>query len=112
MIIVAGLNFWKVPDIPDLNKSARIDAFGIALLGLGSAAIIYGLSRAGDLASFNNADTRLYVTAGLLAFVVYWIWGRYKKDQAVLLLALFKSRFIQRRRLTWSWLGWSPMDRC
>ncbi|CAK1224729.1 MDR family MFS transporter [Fructobacillus cardui] len=91
MIIAAGLNFWKVPDIPAFNKSARIDAFGIALLGLGSAAVIYGLSRAGDLASFNNPDTRLYVIAGLLAFVVYWIWGRYKKDQAVLPLALFKS---------------------
>lgn len=50
MLIAAALNFWKVLDVPATKPDAKIDTIGIVLLGLGSAAIIYGLSRAGSLA--------------------------------------------------------------
>ncbi|GAP03399.1 major facilitator superfamily permease [Fructobacillus pseudoficulneus] len=75
MLLAAALNYWKVPDIPATNRAAKIDAIGIALLGLGSAAIIYGLSQAGEKATFNNADTWTYVGLGLLAVVIYLFWG-------------------------------------
>ncbi|GAP00343.1 DHA2 family efflux MFS transporter permease subunit [Fructobacillus ficulneus] len=91
MIIAAALNYWKIPDIPASNREAKIDAIGIALLGFASATIIYGFSQAGEKATFNNSDTWTYVTIGLIAAVVYLLWGRYKKGNAVLPLALFKS---------------------
>lgn len=91
MLIAAALNFWKVPNIPPTDTTTKIDWIGIALLGSGSATLIYGLSQAGKLATFNNSDTWLFASMGLFALVIYVIWGIYREKTAVLPLALFKS---------------------
>ncbi|HEY4399186.1 MAG TPA: MDR family MFS transporter [Lactobacillaceae bacterium] len=90
-LLAAALNFWKVPDLPATNPTAKIDALGILLLGAGSASLIYGLSRAGALATFNNSDTVTYGGLGLVVLVLYIVWAALKRDQAVLPLGLFKS---------------------
>ena len=91
MLIAAALNFWIVPSIPATDKTTKIDWLGITLLGFGSASLIYGLSRAGKLATFNNSDTWLFASIGLFALFIYVIWGIYKKKTAVLPLVLFKA---------------------
>ncbi|WP_353989490.1 DHA2 family efflux MFS transporter permease subunit [Pediococcus argentinicus] len=91
VLIVSGLILWKIPDLPGTNVKAKIDWLGILLLGAGSTSLIYGISRAGREATFNNSDTIIYSLVGIALLLVYAAWGAFKKGTAVLPLGLFKS---------------------
>jgi len=91
MLIAAALNFWIVPSIPATDKTTKIDWLGITLLGFGSASLIYGLSRAGKLATFNNSDTWLFASIGLFALFIYVIWGIYKKKNSSATVSSFQG---------------------
>lgn len=54
-----------------------------------SAALIYGITKAADHASFNNSETILWSSIGLALAVIYLAYNRIRRNQTVLPLNLF-----------------------
>ncbi|AWB46078.1 MFS transporter [Paenibacillus sp. CAA11] len=82
----------KVPHFEPFNKDSRLDFFGIIDLSLMSAALIYGITKAADHASFNNSETIIWVGVGLCLAVIYFVYNLVRKNQTVLPLNLFAHK--------------------
>lgn len=92
VLIAAPLMMKKVPHFEPFNKDSRLDLFGIINLSLMSAALIYGITKAADHASFNNSETIIWVGLGLVLAFIYFVYNLVRKNQTVLPLNLFAHK--------------------
>ncbi|MEY8820713.1 MDR family MFS transporter [Bacillus subtilis] len=92
VLIAAPLMMKTLPDFEPFNKNSKLDIFGIINLSLMSAAMIYGITKAADHASFNNSETILWVGFGLALAVIYIVYNRIRKNQTVLPINLFAHK--------------------
>ncbi|MCM3204670.1 MDR family MFS transporter [Paenibacillus illinoisensis] len=92
VLIAAPLMMNKVPHFEPFNKDSRLDLFGIINLSLMSAALIYGITKAADHASFNNSETIIWVGLGLVLAFIYFVYNLVRKNQTVLPLNLFAHK--------------------
>ncbi|GGP16690.1 MDR family MFS transporter [Oceanobacillus neutriphilus] len=92
VLIAAPLMMKAIPDFKPFNKDSKLDVFGIIDLSIMSVALIYGITKAADHASFNNSETILWVTIGLSLALIYVIYNRIRKNQTVLPLNLFAHK--------------------
>lgn len=92
VLIAVPLMMKTIPDFEPFNKASRLDVFGIIDLSLMSAALIFGITKAADHASFQNSETILWVGIGLGLAVIYFIYDRIKKNQTVLPMNLFTHK--------------------
>lgn len=92
VLIAVPLMMKTIPDFEPFNKESRLDVFGIIDLSLMSAALIFGITKAADHASFQNSETILWVGIGLGLAVIYFIYDRIKKNQTVLPMNLFTHK--------------------
>ncbi len=91
-ILAIILMILKLPDFTPANVNAKFDFIGIALLGISSASLIYGITQASKKSTFNNSKTITYVVAGVAISVIYIVYAAFKKEQAILPLHLFQSK--------------------
>ena len=91
-ILAITLMILKLPNFTPAKIKAKFDLVGIILLGAGSAALIYGITKAAKNATFNNSATIGYAAAGVAILAIYMIYAIMKKEQAILPLYLFKLR--------------------
>ncbi|MFB5761526.1 MDR family MFS transporter [Paenibacillus medicaginis] len=92
VLIAVPLMMKKIPEFEPFNKDSRLDVFGIIALSLMSAALIYGITKAADYASFNNRETILWAGIGLILAVIYLVYNRMRKNQTVLPMNLFAHK--------------------
>ncbi|AFI29199.1 MULTISPECIES: MDR family MFS transporter [unclassified Bacillus (in: firmicutes)] len=92
VLIAAPLMMKTLPDFEPFNKNSKLDIFGIINLSLMSAAMIYGITKAADHASFNNSETILWTGIGLALAVIYIVYNRIRKYQTVLPINLFAHK--------------------
>jgi len=92
VLIAAPLMMKTLPDFEPFNKNSKLDIFGIINLSLMSAAMIYGITKAADHASFNNSETILWAGIGLALAVIYITYNRIRKNQTVLPINLFAHK--------------------
>ncbi|WP_178022082.1 DHA2 family efflux MFS transporter permease subunit [uncultured Paenibacillus sp.] len=92
VLVAAPLMMRRIPDFEPFNKGSKLDVLGIACLSLMSAALIYGITKAADHASFNNPETLLWVGIGLALAASYFAYNRSMKNQTVLPMNLFAHR--------------------
>jgi EmrB/QacA subfamily drug resistance transporter len=92
VLIAVPLMVKKIPDFEPFNKDSKLDVFGIVVLSFLSAALIYGITKAADHASFANSETSLWVGIGLALAVIYLVYNRMRKNQTVLPLNLFAHK--------------------
>lgn len=92
VLITAPLMMKKIPDFEPFKKDSKLDVFGIIDLSLMSAALIYGITKAVDHASFYNNETSLWVGIGLVLAVIYLVYNRIRKNQTVLPMNLFAHK--------------------
>ncbi len=91
-ILAITLMILKLPNFTPARIKAKFDFVGIILLGAGSAALIYGITKAAKNATFNNSATIGYAAAGVAILAIYMIYAIMIKEQAILPLYLFKLR--------------------
>lgn len=92
VVIIATLLIWlKLPTTAPKKSHAKFDWLGVLLLAGMSASTVYGIVKASSNATFNNGTTIAYVATGLGLMVIYGIYAAFKKDTAVVPLALFKK---------------------
>lgn len=92
VLIAAPLMMKYIPDFEPFNKDSKLDVFGIINLSLMSVALIYGITKAADHTSFNNSQTILWVGVGFVLAVMYLVYDRIRKNQAVLPMNLFRQK--------------------
>lgn len=92
VLITVPLMVKNIPSFKPFNKDSKLDGFGIITLSVMSVALIYGVTKAANHASFNNNETILWISVGFIAAITYLIYNRMRKSQTVLPLNLFKSR--------------------
>lgn len=92
VLIAAPLMVKYIPDFDPFNKDSKLDVFGIINLSLMSVALIYGITKAADHASFNNIQTILWVSVGIVFAIIYFVYNRIKKNQTVVPMNLFKHK--------------------
>lgn len=92
VLIAAPLMMRTLPDFEPFNRESNLDAFGILDLSVMSAALIYGITKAADHATFKNAESLIWTGVGLLLLLVYVLYDRWKKHATVLPLTIFSHR--------------------
>lgn len=92
VLIAAPLMMKKLPDFEPFKKDSKLDVFGIAVLSCMSAALIYGITKAADHATFYNRAAVLWVGVGLALAVIYLAYNRIRNNQTVLPLNLFAHK--------------------
>ncbi len=91
-IISAILLLKYLPDFKPKDLHAKFDFLGVGLLSGISGTIIYGIVQASTHESFNNPTTVRYIIVGVILIAMYVLYGFWRKDQAVLPLALFRHK--------------------
>ncbi len=92
ILIAAPLMAKTLPKFDPFNRKSKLDIFGIADLSIMSAALIYGISKATDHATFKNSESLLWTGIGIICLVVYIFYDRFKKHATVLPLTIFSHR--------------------
>jgi EmrB/QacA subfamily drug resistance transporter len=69
--IVAFVLGWRLLPRTDSGAAGRLDVTGLALMPVGSAAIIYGLSKLGTGAPLGSAEVLLPILAGAVLIVLF-----------------------------------------
>lgn len=92
ILIAAPLMAKTLPNFDPFNRKSKLDIFGIADLSIMSAALIYGISKAADHATFKNSESLLWTGVGIICLVVYIFYDRFKKHATVLPLTIFSHR--------------------
>lgn len=89
VLIAAPVMMKTIPDFEPFNKENKLDLFGIINLSSMSGALIYGITRAAEHATFNNNETILWVGIGVGLAVIYMVYNFIRKNQTVLPMSLF-----------------------
>ncbi|WP_379134915.1 MDR family MFS transporter [Paenibacillus sp. sgz500958] len=84
--------FTKLPSFPPSNQQAKLDWFGILVLGGISVSFIYGITAAARMAGFNNTKTITLVIVGALLTIVYVIYALKNEEKVIMPLNLFRFR--------------------
>lgn len=92
VLIAAPLMMKRIPDFEPFDKDNKLDVVGIIDLSFMSAALIYGITKAADHASFNNSETILWVVIGLALALIYFAYNRIRKNRTVLPMNLFAHK--------------------
>ncbi len=92
VLITVPLMMRSIPDFEPFNKDSKLDLFGIVNLSLMSAALIYGITKAADYASFNNRNTIIWTGTGLALAAIYFVYNAIRSNQTVLPLNLFAHK--------------------
>ncbi|MBY9080288.1 multidrug efflux MFS transporter [Paenibacillus sp. HN-1] len=92
VLIAAPLMIRTIPDFEPFNKDSKLDVLGIIVLSLMSAALIYGITKAAEHASFSNNETIVWVGTGLVLAIIYLVYNRIRKNQTVLPMNLFAHK--------------------
>jgi len=87
-IAAATLARVKLPE--SRGPATSIDLRGVALIGGGATALVWGLTRAGDL-GWASAPAIVFIAAGLLLIAAFVAWQRRARDP-MMPLRLFASR--------------------
>ncbi|MBH8597071.1 MULTISPECIES: MDR family MFS transporter [unclassified Thermoactinomyces] len=89
-VIAIFITKWKLPKFEAVDKSAKLDWFGILLLAMLSGMFVFGVT---------EIRTQSMRATGILAFVIgtvsliaYLLYAWKRKDQALIPLDLFKSK--------------------
>lgn len=92
VLIAAPLMLRTLPSFIPFNRESKLDIFGILDLSVMSAALIYGITKAADHATFNNSESLIWTGVGLLLLVTYIFYDHYRGHQTVLPLTIFSHR--------------------
>lgn len=92
VLIAAPLMLRTLPSFIPFNRESKLDIFGILDLSVMSAALIYGITKAADHATFNNSESLIWTGVGLLLLVTYIFYDYYRGHQTVLPLTIFSHR--------------------
>lgn len=92
VIIAIMLQIKFLPNFKPFNKDKSLDVIGVVVLALISLVFIYGLTKATNYHHFLNTETIIYVSVGLGLVIIYYLYNRYKKNDTILPLSLFKKR--------------------
>lgn len=93
VVVISILMIKKVvPNDQPKDKNAKLDWIGVTLLAFITGTIVYGITQASSVGTFNNFDTILYVSGGVLAILIYVGYAIFKKNQVVLPIKLFVHR--------------------
>lgn len=82
---------WRMLPSTDSGEAGPLDLTGLALLPLGSAALIYGVSEAGSGAAIGSAKVLLPAIAGLILIVVFCLHAL-RIDRPLLDVRLYANR--------------------
>ncbi|WP_068780594.1 MDR family MFS transporter [Paenibacillus sp. GM2] len=91
-VIALYFIYKKLPSFPAANKQAKLDGFGIIVLGALSVSYIYGITQAASGSGFGNAKAIAFIIIGVILTVVYVIYAFSKPKKVVVPLNLFKYR--------------------
>jgi EmrB/QacA subfamily drug resistance transporter len=93
-ICLAGIALaWRlVPDSRRSTHRSRLDLLGLGLLGVGLAAVVDGLSEAGNHNSFAALAAWLPLAAGAVLLAGYTVHALVSRDEPIIDLRLFKVR--------------------
>lgn len=93
IVLIAGPLMMKyIPEFEPFDKDSKLDVLGIVCLSFMSVALIYGITKAADHATFNNNQTFLWVGIGLVMAVIYLVYNRIRKNKTVLPMNLFRNK--------------------
>jgi EmrB/QacA subfamily drug resistance transporter len=92
VLIAAPLMIKYIPEFAPFNKDSKLDVLGIISLSLMGVALIYGITKAADHASFNNTQSNRWIGIGLVLVVFYLVYNHIRKNQTVLPMNLFRHR--------------------
>lgn len=92
VIVAVALQMKYLPNFKPFNKAKSMDFIGVFLLALISLVFIYGLTEAADYNSFSNSVTLIYVIIGVVLLIGYYFYNRYKHNDTILPLSIFKRR--------------------
>ncbi|SEN49348.1 MDR family MFS transporter [Paenibacillus sp. OV219] len=93
-IVIITLHFirTKLPSFPPANQHAKLDWFGILVLGGISVSLIYGISAAAQMAGFMNTKTIAFIIVGALLTLIYVIYAIRNEKNVIVPLNLFRHR--------------------
>lgn len=92
VLIAAPLMLRTLPSFEPFNRESKLDIFGILDLSVMSAALIYGITKAADHATFKNSESLIWTGVGLLLLVTYIFYDHRRGHQTVLPLTIFSHR--------------------
>lgn len=92
ILIAAPLMMRTLPSFEPFNRESKLDIFGILDLSVMSAALIYGITKAADHATFKNSEALLWTGLGVLLLFVYIFYDYRKQHATVLPLTIFSNR--------------------
>lgn len=92
VLIAVPLMMRTLPSFEPFNRESQLDVFGILDLSAMSAALIYGITKAADHATFKNSESLFWTGIGLALLFVYIFYDRFKNHATVLPLTIFSHR--------------------
>lgn len=92
ILIAAPLMMRTLPSFEPFNRESKLDIFGILDLSVMSAALIYGITKAADHATFKNSEALLWTGLDVLLLFVYIFYDYRKQHATVLPLTIFSNR--------------------
>ncbi|MFL9486891.1 EmrB/QacA subfamily drug resistance transporter [Staphylococcus warneri] len=91
-LISVPLMMKYVPSFKPFEKHKKLDIWGILLLCITSATVIYGISLAGTIGSFIDSKVMTFIFIGVAAIVAYIFYNKLCDFNTVLPLNLFKNK--------------------
>ncbi|MEV5410497.1 MDR family MFS transporter [Thermopolyspora sp. NPDC052614] len=88
--LVGLLLAWRMMPPGRADRTATLDAAGLALLAPGIAAVIFGLSRAGDTAGFAQAEVLVPLIAGVAIIAAFSVRALTMRGEPLIDLRLFR----------------------
>ncbi len=92
VLIAVPLMFKYIPEFEPFDRDSKLDVFGIIILSFTSVALIFGITKAADHASFYNDQTILWAGGGFVFVIIYLVYNRIRKNQTVLPMNLFRHK--------------------
>ena len=92
ILIAAPLMMRTLPSFEPFNRESKLDIFVILDLSVMSAALIYGITKAADHATFKNSEALLWTGLDVLLLFVYIFYDYRKQHATVLPLTIFSNR--------------------
>lgn len=89
--IVLAITWWHVPESRDESAGERVDIPGAATATLGLGGVVYGLVESGSR-GFNDSHVIVSLGMGVVLLVLFIFIERKRGLQAMMPLALFRSR--------------------
>ncbi|MGO3115137.1 MDR family MFS transporter [Enterococcus pseudoavium] len=92
VLLAVPLMQRTLPNFEPFNPDSKLDIFGILDLSVMSAALIYGITKAADHATFNNRESLIWTGLGFLLLISYILYDHQKQHATVLPLTIFSHK--------------------